>query len=337
MRWLGRIVLAAVLLLAVAAGAGWLWLERALAPADPAAADAEVEFAVPRGAGVSSVARRLEAAGLIRDARAFSALARWRRVAGRIHWGDYALSPALPAREILERMVAGQVVTLEVVLPEGLTAAEMAERLAEAGVAERAALARALSDPDLPTRLGVEAPQLEGYLFPDTYRFPRGLAAEEVLATLVRRFDQAWAEVAPGAVARELDQHQVVTLASIVEKETGAAGERPLVASVFWNRLRRGMPLQSDPTVIYGIDGFDGNLRRRHLEDASNRWNTYQHGGLPPGPIANPGLAALRAVVDPAESEYLYFVSRNDGSHAFARSYAEHTRNVRQYQRGGRP
>jgi len=126
---------------------------------------------------------------------------------------------------------------------------------------------------------------------------------------------------------------ETVTLASIVEKETGAAPERPLVASVFWNRLRRGMRLESDPTTIYGIPGFDGNLTRAHLEDETNRWNTYRIDGLPPSPIANPGTASLAAVVAPAESDYLFFVARGDGTHVFARSFGEHVANVNRYQR----
>ena len=149
---------------------------------------------------------------------------------------------------------------------------------------------------------------------------------------LVEQFKAAWREVEPRAVQRGLSMHEVVILASIVEKETGAPDERPLIASVFANRLRH-MRLESDPTVIYGVAGFDGNLRRSDLDDTANVYNTYQHYGLPPGPIANPGLDALRAVIDPTQSKMLYFVSRNDGTHEFSATYREHSDAVERYQR----
>jgi UPF0755 protein len=150
---------------------------------------------------------------------------------------------------------------------------------------------------------------------------------------MVEQFHRAWRQIDEDARRRGLDKHEVVILASIVEKETGAAQERPLIASVFANRLERGMRLESDPTTIYGIPDFDGNLRRRDLENEDNRYNTYRHGGLPPGPIANPGLHALRAVVHPAQSDYLFFVSRNDGTHVFSATYREHVNAVNRYQR----
>ena len=149
-------------------------------------------------------------------------------------------------------------------------------------------------------------------------------------------FNDAWSDIEPGARDLELSKHQIVILASIVEKETAAPEERRLIAAVFLNRLKKGMRLETDPTVIYGIPNFDGNLRRRDLQDKSNPYNTYQIAGLPPGPIASPGSDALRAVVKPAETEYLYFVSRNDGTHEFSRTYREHVNAVNRYQRRGR-
>jgi UPF0755 protein len=181
--------------------------------------------------------------------------------------------------------------------------------------------------------LGLPGPTLEGYLFPETYRFPRRPDPREVARAMVDQFFAAWNPLAAAASKRGLSMHEVVTLASIVEKETGAPQERPLIASVFANRLARRMRLESDPTVIYGIAGFDGNLRRRDLDDVHNPYNTYQIKGLPPGPIASPGAAALRAVVEPADSAYLYFVSQNDGSHVFSRTYREHLKAVDRYQR----
>jgi UPF0755 protein len=299
----------------------------------PAARDArEVVFVVPPGATLGRVARDLEAAGLVRSRLAVEGLGRLRGVADELRSGEYALAASLPPAQILERIVAGRVRTLEVVIPEGLTAAEIAQRLEEAGLADGEAFLTVVRDASLPRALGVEGESLEGYLFPETYQLARGLDPREIARTFVAEFLEAWRPLEAEARARGLSMRETVTLASIVEKETGAAQERPLIASVFHNRLARRMRLESDPTTIYGIPDFDGNLRRADLEDEENPYNTYRIAALPPGPIANPGRAALEAVVRPASSDYLYFVSRNDGTHVFSRSYADHTRAVRRYQ-----
>ncbi|MHB8764139.1 MAG: endolytic transglycosylase MltG, partial [Deferrisomatales bacterium] len=190
-------------------------------------------------------------------------------------------------------------------------------------------------DPAAPERWGLPGPTLEGYLFPDTYRFARDLDPARAAETLIRRFREVTEPLRSEAEARGLDLRQWVTLASIVEKETGADHERALVSAVFWNRLGRGMRLESDPTVIYGIDGFDGDLRRADLT-RDTPYNTYTRRGLPPGPIASPGRASLEAVLRPAQAPYLFFVSRNDGTHVFSSTYDEHRRAVHRFQRGGR-
>jgi UPF0755 protein len=294
---------------------------------------ADVLFEVRRGDSLRAIATRLEQQGLVRDARVTTWWAQLRGKAEELHVGEYWLSPALSAGEIIDRIASGRVATWEVVIPEGLTAAEIGARLAERGLVSAADFAAAVSSPDLARELGIPASSLEGYLFPETYRFPRGQTGAELARVFVEQFKAAWREVEPRAAQRGLGMHEVVTLASIVEKETGAPDERPLIASVFANRLRRNMRLESDPTVIYGVAGFDGNLRRSDLDDTANVYNTYQHYGLPPGPIANPGLDALRAVVDPAKSEMLYFVSRNDGTHEFSATYREHSDAVERFQR----
>ena len=333
---LGRVLRGLVLLFLLAAlavaGAG-AWLLHELSPRDPAGA-VQI-FVVPRGATLVGVGHELERSGLVRSALAFQLLGRYEHAAASLHWGEYELSAAMAPSEILTLMREGKVKTYAVTLPEGLRAREISLALAASGVIDGAALDAVLQDPASAERLGVEGPGLEGYLFPDTYRFPRGLSATEIVKTMVDRFKRAWDGVAPLAAAQGMTQRQVVTLASIVEKETGLAAERPLVASVFRNRLRIGMRLESDPTVIYGIANFDGNLRRVHLDDATNPYNTYQSGGLPPGPIASPGEASLRAVVEPATTEYLFFVGRGDGGHVFSQSYEDHVRAVNQYQRRG--
>jgi len=326
------LVLAVLAVLAgAAAGAALAWLRGGLEPAQSEAP--AVDFEVARGASLKGVAERLEHRGLIRDARAFELLARWRDLERSLHVGEFSLSPAMPAGEILTILAEGRVKTYEVAIPEGLRATEIAARLSAAGLADEAAFLAFVEAPGSAERLGVEGPGLEGYLFPETYRFPRGLRAEEIARVLVEHFLARWREIEPEATRQDLSMREVVTLASIVEKETGAPAERPLIAAVFRNRLARGMRLASDPTTIYGIPDFDGNLRRVHLEDASNPYNTYKLGGLPPGPIANPGAESLRAVVAPAKTGYLFFVSRNDGTHVFSRTFAEHERNVDRYQR----
>lgn len=290
-------------------------------------------FQVARGAHLAAIARDLEAAGLVRNARAFRLLARLRDRAHKLQAGEYELSAAASSQAILELLAAGHVKTWEVVVPEGLRAGGIAARLAEAGLVDEAVFLAFALDPTHAEALGVAGPTLEGYLFPTTYKLPRGLSTREVAAAMVDQFLQVWAPLAPLAKERGLDMRQGVTLASIVEKETGAAAERPLIAGVFHNRLTRGMRLESDPTTIYGIVDFDGNLTREHLEDGANMYNTYKIEGLPPGPIASPGAAALRAVLEPAPTDFLFFVSRNDGTHVFARTFAEHEANVNHYQR----
>lgn len=332
-RW-PRVLGALVVLGAAAAGAGAWAVIHALGPAAEVAAP--VRFDVLPGASLRSVAEELQARGVIRSALALRGLARWQGTAGRLHAGEYELSPTWDAARVLEQMVEGRVVRYPVTLPEGITAAEIAARIEQAGLAPAAELLAIVRDPAAPAELGVEGPTLEGYLFPETYHLPRGMTARQIVRVLVDQFLRAWREVEPGARARGMSMREVVTLASIVEKETGVGDERPLVASVFHNRLRRGMRLESDPTTIYGIPDFDGNLKRAHLEDETNPWNTYRIAGLPPTPIASPGLASLRAVVEPAESDYLFFVSRNDGSHVFAETFREHVNNVNRFQRSRR-
>lgn len=329
MRLRAALALSLVALLAAA-----LVIQRFLsAPAE--AAPAEL-FAVARGVSLASVSRELESAGLIRDARAFNWLARWRGQAEVLQACEYQLSAALSVDEILDRLVEGRVVTYPVVVPEGFTMAQIGARLAARGLVEEADFERAVRDPEFIASLGFTSDSLEGYLYPETYHLPRGLGAAAIARLLVGHFQRAWEALEPLAKARDLDRHSAVILASIVERETGTPKERTLIASVFANRLARGMRLESDPTVIYGLPDFDGNLRRRDLDDLENPYNTYQYGGLPPGPISNPGHEALRAVLSPADSDYLYFVSRNDGSHVFSRTYREHVNAVNRYQRGGR-
>jgi UPF0755 protein len=327
--WL-RLLSAAALALVALVGAGAYALKQALAPV---ASEAEpVLFEVPRGASLQAIAEDLEAEGLIRNANAVEFLARYRGLGNALRAGEYRLSPASTPHEILDDLALGRVVTYEVAVPEGFTAAMIAERLEAADLASAAEFLAWVRDPASASTHGVEGTSLEGYLFPETYRFPRGLTARETATVFVDQFLEVWRELEPRARERNLSMHEVVTLASIIEKETAVPEERALIAGVFLNRLKRDMRLETDPTVIYGIPDFDGNLRRRDLEDPDNPYNTYLITGLPPGPIASPGRSALAAVVDPADTDYLYFVSRNDGTHRFSRTYGEHLRAVNEFQ-----
>jgi UPF0755 protein len=326
------VLLSAVLLLGLGAVAAAAYL--ALRPAS--ASDAEVVVEIPRGSALPSVAAKLEAAGVIRSARAFAWLARVQRRADALRAGEYAFAPSLTPGEVLDRLAAGAVMTHRVVLPEGLRMEEVAARIEAAGLGSAPDFLAVARDPANAAAFGVEGASLEGYLFPETYELARGVPARDIVRMMVDHFFSVWRPIESIARERNLSMHDVVVLASLIEKETGAPEERPLIAAVFLNRLGRGMRLETDPAVIYGIADFDGNLRRVHLQDASNPYNTYQHAGLPPGPIANPGAAALRAVVEPATADYLYFVAKKDGTHQFSRTYGEHVRAVNRFQRNGR-
>jgi len=327
-------LIAGILLSGVIALGGWLWIQRSLAPVDEDGGRAQlVTFEVESGDSLTRVAAALEAKGLIRNAKVARWFAQAEDLSSRIKVGEYEFSAAQSTREILDALAKGRVRTHTVVIPEGQRASEIADRLAAAGLADREAFLQVVFDQEAPGRLGVEGPSLEGYLFPDTYRFARGLPPERIAKAMVEEFLRVYRDLGPATGERPLSMREFVTLASIVEKETGAEEERPLIAAVFLNRLKRGMRLETDPTVIYGIENFDGNLRRVHLNDDSNPYNTYRIRGLPPGPIASPGRDALQAVLEPADTSYLYFVSRNDGTHVFSKTYVEHKAAVDRFQR----
>jgi UPF0755 protein len=249
--------------------------------------------------------------------------------------GEYDLSPALTPLEILDKLVQGAVKMHEVTLPEGLRLDEIAVRLAEVGITDDTAFLELANDPALAKRLGVPADTIEGYAFPETYRFRRHTPPEQVIERMVGELHGRLTEADRVAISGSgFTLHQVVTLASIVEKETGQKHERPIIAAVYRNRLNIGMRLQSDPTVIYGLlrtTGFDGDIRTRDLR-GDTPWNTYTRAGLPPGPIASPSIEAIRAVLAPADVPYLYFVSRNDGSHVFSTTLTEHNQAVKRFQ-----
>ena len=233
---------------------------------------------------------------------------------------------------ILEKLRKGVVVLHAVTIPEGFTMEQIGDLLAAKGLVQKEVFLRLANNPRALGAYGVTASNLEGYLFPDTYHFSRGLNPSTLIDAMVKRFWQMVGPFRERADAIGLSMGEVVILASIVEKETGEPTERPTIASVFLNRLSRGMRLESDPTVIYGLKDFDGNLRKNDLTKETP-YNTYVIKGLPPGPIASPGLDAIKAILYPAQTDYLYFVSKNDGSHYFSKTLAEHNRAVGIYQK----
>ena len=322
-----------LVLLGAGAAAGLLYLR----VYEPYRGYAETEqfVDVPQGIGSLPIGQRLVQAGVIRDIATYRA-ALWMSGQGRhLKAGDYRFDRAMTPFEIIDKMARGDVFVITVTFPEGLTIAEMAKIFESHGLGPAATFVKAAGDPAAIRDLDPAAKDLEGYLFPETYALPRHTDATKLVRAMVARFEKVLTpELRQAAATRHLTVRQLVTLASIIEKETAKADERPRVAAVYSTRLRIGMPLQCDPTVIYGLakaGRYDGNIHKADLSFDSP-YNTYRYPGLPPGPIASPGRASLDAAVHPADEDFLYFVSRNDGSHEFARTLEEHNRNVQKYQ-----
>jgi len=328
-RTLSRLLLLVVVAAALLAGAAWWWLNKPLKLATPS-----VELSIEPGTSPKEVAGAWALAGVQEDARLLYA---WFRASGQaraIRAGSYEIHQGATARELLDKMVRGDEVLEQVRLIEGWT-----WRQFRAALAKAPALKQTVADMDdatLMAKLGAPGTAPEGRFFPDTYAYSRGVSDLTVLRrahlAMQKRLDAAWASRSSNLPLKSADE--ALILASIVEKETGAASDRPMVASVFVNRLRIGMPLQTDPTVIYGLgEAFDGNLRKRDLQ-TDTPFNTYTRGGLPPTPIAMPGAQALKAALHPASSRALYFVARGDGSSEFSEDLAAHNRAVNKYLRG---
>jgi len=251
----------------------------------------------------------------------------------RIQAGEYRLSPSMPPREILEALTSGMAVLYVVTIPEGYRITEIADLLEAKGLAEKAAFIEATRNQELLDSMHIPSGSLEGYLYPETYRFSKAAGARRIVQTLLDTFKERvlQPERVQQVEAMQFTFHEIVTLASLIEKETGLGKERKLISSVFHNRLIKKMRLQTDPTVIYAMADFDGNIRKKDLS-IDSPYNTYKHFGLPPGPIASPGLESIQAAMNPEESAFLYFVSRKNGSHQFSTNYKDHTRAVRKYQ-----
>jgi UPF0755 protein len=331
-KWLLILVLMVGLAVAVAFWAALRWVDSPL----PLKQDT-VELSIEPGTSARGIAERWVAAGVDVPVDGLHQWFKWSGDARRIRAGSYQVDRQTTPRTLLEKMVAGDEQMETVRLIEGWTLRQWREALAKAPHLKPTTAS--LTDAELMARLGAPGIPAEGRFFPDTYRYGRGVSDVTVLqrayVQMQRRLDSAWASRAPQLPLKTPDE--ALILASIIEKETGRASERGQIASVFINRLRIGMPLQTDPTVIYGLgEAFDGNLRKRDLL-ADNPFNTYTRRGLPPTPIAMPGAASLLAAVQPEASRALYFVARGDGSSEFSENLSDHNRAVNRYQRGGQP
>jgi UPF0755 protein len=330
-RRLAAVVVAVAGLGAAAAGGAWVALRR---PGPPVTAP--IVVSIDEGQRFGAIADQLAARGVLRHP---ALLTLWARATGAdrgVHWGEFLITTPLSPLDLLARLTSRPDALHTVTIPEGYAVHDVLRALDAAGFGPEESYRCLLDDPAFLAAEDLPPEGAEGYLFPDTYSFPLATPSDRVLGAMIRRFRQVWGpDLALRAVRLGLTTQEAVTLASLVEEEAQRADERPLVAAVFLNRLRRGMPLQPDPTVLYGRDDGDRSITRADLQRRTP-YNTYVIPGLPPAPIANPGRAALEAAVDPAPVDYLYFVARGDGSHEFSSTLAAHNAAVARYQRHAR-
>ena len=296
-----------------------------------------VDVRVEQGDSLAAVVRKLREQNVIANERLFSLWARLRGAEKRIHRGLYRFEASVTPQEVLERLVAGKGIFQTVTIPEGLTVREIADLLAKLEIVDKEKFLAEAANPELLGTLGLREQGIEGRLFPSTYLFIPATPERDIIFTMAEQFRKVFQPVFAQRDGRsQLTAHEIITLASIIEKETGVESERPLVSAVFHNRLKRQMPMQSDPTVIYGLKDFNGNLTRKDLQDSSP-YNTYRVAALPPGPICNPGLSSIKAALYPADVVYLYFVSKNDGTHVFSETLEAHNQAVKTFQPAKEP
>lgn len=325
----GRTVKILAILLLLTIGGGLAFLSQLQPLGNPAQRQV---LEISDGSSFSEVASLLYQRKLLKSDWAFIWMGRLLGADRNIIPGEYEFQGGMTPADLLDKITKGDVLQYAVTIPEGYSIEQIAGLLQEKGLADQDAFIQLTRDQQFLTQLKLQVFDLEGYLFPDTYYFTRNMKPEAIIQTMVGRFEQSWtSQLQERASELGMSLHQIVTLASVIEKETGLSQERGLISGVFHNRLRKKIPLQSDPTVIYALDRFDGNLRKKDLA-VESPYNTYRVRGLPPGPIANPGEASIRAALYPIPTNFLYFVSRNDGSHKFSATLAEHNLAVKKYQ-----
>lgn len=337
--WFIPMLVVVLLMLVIGGGllfAGWSYLHN---PMQKQAV--EVEVAIPPGQSFQSLSEELVRLGCLNDTKRFALLAHYQDLAGKVQTGRFMVNTGWSPLQLLQHLTSGKPILDRVTIPEGLPWWEVGQRLTLAGMVRMEDFAAVIKDPQFLRHWGIPMNTAEGFLFPDTYYIMRPLvldrdSAKSVVGRLIDNFWRRTASLWPDHKRPGPEQaglvRRIVTLASIVEKETAVDEERPRVAGVYYNRLREKMPLQADPTIIYGIGpDFSGDIKRSDLNNAANLYNTYKHAGLTPGPICSPGLACLRAAVTPENHDLLYFVARGDGSHTFSTNLREHNAAVRIY------
>ncbi|MDR2386268.1 MAG: endolytic transglycosylase MltG [Deltaproteobacteria bacterium] len=333
-RFIGIIGLAVVIGLLLAFLAVLRYGSNFLAPEETSR---EILVTIPQGSTNAQTAELLYKAGVIKSTDAFMWAVRIRsrlKKPVNIKAGEQIVDPSLSVWENISSLEKGNFKFYPFTVPEGWNMRDIARSIEASGLGDGNDFLALCHDRSFINSLGFSANTLEGYLFPETYSFPKGTPLKTIVKTMTDHFKKVWEKYDSIAATKGLSLNEVLTMASIVEKETGAVNERPMIATVFFNRLQKKMRLQTDPTVIYGLPNFNGNLTRADLE-TKHAYNTYVINGLPPGPIANPGEEAIKAVLNPSPGKYLYFVSKNDGTHHFSETLAEHNRMVNRYQRGG--
>ncbi len=292
----------------------------------------EKVFTIHPGQSLNAISKNLETEQFISNQTYFKFFTKLQKSAKKLQAGEYLLSASKSPEQILEILVKGKVKLYKITLPEGLNLKQIAALVEKANLCSKTRFETLCHDRPFIISLGMASTSLEGYLFPDTYFFPKQTSCETIIAAMIQHFKTTFIdEWRIRAKKLGFSIHEIVTLASIIEKETGDASERPLISSVFHNRLKKNMRLESDPTVIYGIKNFDGNIKRKHLKMVTP-YNTYQIKGLPTGPIANPGALSLQAALYPAQTEYLFFVSKKDTTHKFSKTIKAHNLAVKKYQ-----
>lgn len=310
---------------------GWLFLY-AKTPID-AGKVTTVVIDIPTGTSFVQVAKILSDAGLVKNRLLFYSLVGLKRGTRSIRAGEYEFATTISPSELVDKLIRGEIKSYRVTIHEDYSLKEIAARLKEYKLIDEKVFYELAEDKVFLSSLGILGSSAEGYLFPDTYFFNRSMSTRQIMRIMTDRF---WSKISPEminkAAARGLDTHQFVTFASLVGKESGYAAEKPIIAAVFYNRLKKGMPLQSDPTAVYDLKNHNGKVLRSHYKRESP-YNTYLIRGLPPGPIANPGLDSFQAVLKPADVNYLYFVSQKDGTHFFSSSLDDHIIAIQRFRR----
>jgi len=292
-----------------------------------------ITLSIPPGATLKKISKDLKNLSLIRNASAFRLLANIRQKQTQIQIGEYELNQSMPPMDILKAITSGKTVLHPITIPEGYRISEIADLLTETISTNKEIFIKESRNKELLNKLDITSDSLEGYLFPETYHFSKHTTEKKIIQTMLNTFQQRMKtrKILNQIQSSNMSLHEIITLASLIEKETGMNGERKHISSVFHNRLKKKMRLQTDPTVIYAIENFDGNIRKKDLA-IDSPYNTYRYKGLPPGPIASPGMKSIVAALNPIKTNHLYFVSKKDGSHQFSSNLKEHNRAVQKYQ-----